>query len=277
MPFTIAVAGKGGTGKTTLAALLIQLLRERGEGPILAVDADPNANLNELLGMEVERTIGDLREETLENIAELPPGLSKEHYLEYGLHECLVEDEGLDLLVMGHGEGPKCYCMVNHILRKYIELLRGNYRWVVIDNEAGMEHLSRRTTQDVDALLIVANANPISLRSAGRISELARKLKLRIQERYLVVNDLESGGNDNDDKPHLPPDLQEELARLGLELPLLGVIPHDGALYRLALEGRPLRELEPGSRAKKAVEKLLAELLRGQEVERVKTKINEGG
>jgi len=266
MPFTIAVAGKGGTGKTTLAGLIIQLLRERGEGPILAVDADPNANLNELLGMEVERTIGDLREETLEQIAELPAGLSKEHYLEYGLHECLVEDEGLDLLVMGHGEGPKCYCMVNHILRKYIDVLRGNYRWVVIDNEAGMEHLSRRTTQDVDALLIVANPNPISLRSAGRIDELARKLKLHIKERYLVVNDLESGaGEDSDsDELHLPADLREELARL--ELPLLGVVPHDEALYQLVLEGRPLSELEPGSRAKKAVEKLLSELLQRQEV-----------
>lgn len=261
MPFTIAVAGKGGTGKTTLAALIIQLLRERGEGPILAVDADPNANLNELLGMEVGQTIGDLREETLENIAELPPGLSKEHYLEYGLHECLVEGEGLDLLAMGHGEGPKCYCMVNHILRKYIEILRENYRWVVIDNEAGMEHLSRRTTQDVDALLIVANANPISLRSAGRIAELARKLKLRIAERYLVVNNLES---DESDELPLPTDLQEELNRL--ELPLLGVIPHDEALYQLALEGRPVSELEPGSKARKATERLLAELLQRQKV-----------
>ncbi|MGQ9602348.1 MAG: ATP-binding protein [Candidatus Bipolaricaulia bacterium] len=251
MPFTIALAGKGGTGKTTLAALSILLLKEREAGPILAVDADPNANLNELLGLKVARTVGELREETLERIADLPAGLPKEQYLELGLQECLVEDEGVDLLVMGHGEGPKCYCMVNHILRKYIEVLRGNYRYVVIDNEAGMEHLSRRTTQDVDALLIVAKADPISIRSARRISELAERLKLRVKERYLLLNDVAGS--------ELTPPLEEELARLGAphDLPLLGQIPHDEGLFRIALEGRPLLALSPDSPAKRAMAQIL--------------------
>ncbi len=248
MAFTIALAGKGGTGKTTLAALSIFLLREWRAGPILAVDADPNTNLNELLGLKVLRTVGELREETLERIADLPAGLPKEQYLELGLQECLVEDEGVDLLAMGHGEGPKCYCMVNHILRKYIEVLRGNYRYVVIDNEAGMEHLSRRTTQDVDALLIVAKADPISIRSAKRISELAEKLKLRVKERYLLINDLAG-------ESELSPALEEELARV--ELPLLGRIPHDEDLFRIALAGRPLSALPPDSPAKRALARIL--------------------
>ncbi|MCR4403916.1 MAG: AAA family ATPase [Candidatus Acetothermia bacterium] len=251
MPFTIAVAGKGGTGKTTIAALLIELLRERGAGPILAVDADPNVNLHELLGLEVARTVGELREETLERIADLPAGLPKEQYLELGLQECLVEDEGVDLLVMGHGEGPKCYCMVNHILRKYIDVLRGNYKYVVIDNEAGMEHLSRRTTQDVDALIVVARADPISIRSARRISELAAALKLRIKGRYLLVNDLAG---------ELPPALEAELAQTGL--PLLGVVPHDEEVLRLALAGRPLSNLSAGSPAKRGLARSLEALTR---------------
>ncbi len=250
MAFTIAVAGKGGTGKTTIAGLGIQGLRKLNDGLILAVDADPNANLNELLGVEVDQTIGELREGTLERIADLPPGLSKERYLEYGLHECLVEDRGVDLLAMGRGEGPKCYCMINHILRKYIEVLRGNYRYVVIDNEAGMEHLSRRTTQDVDALLIVAQANPISLRSAERISELVESLKLQVGKRYLLLNDLAGD---------LPEALREEIDRL--ELPLLGWVPHDEELVKLALERRSLEELSAASPASRAMAEILTELL----------------
>lgn len=250
MPFTIAVAGKGGTGKTTIAGFLIQILQERRDGPILAIDADPNANLNELLGMEVGRTIGELREGTLEGIADLPPGLPKEQYLELGLHECLVEDEGLDLLAMGRGEGPKCYCMINHILRKYIDLLRGNYKYVVIDNEAGMEHLSRRTTQDVDALLIIAQGNPISIRSAERISELAERLKLRVTRRYLLLNNVDG---------ELPEALREEIDRLGF--PLLGRVPYDEEVNRFSLLRRPLRELPAESPAKCAMAEVLIKLL----------------
>lgn len=254
MPYVIAVAGKGGTGKTTIAAIIVQLLRERGEGPILAVDADPNTNFGEALGIPLERTIGELREETLEQMADLPPGVPRDRYLELGLHECLVEDEGVDLLAMGHGEGPKCYCMVNHVLRRTIGALRANYRYVVIDNEAGMEHLSRRTTQDVDALLIVAQPDPISIRSAGRIGKLAEALKLRVEKKLLVLNSLQG---------ELPAASEQALATCGL--PLLGKVPRDEGVLALALAGQPLEELPPTSPARLAVAGLLEKLFSGKE------------
>ena len=254
MTWSVAVAGKGGTGKTTTAALLCLLLRGRGGGPVLAVDADPNENLGSALGLEVRRTIGELREDVLTQIAALPPGLSKDRHLEYGLHECLVEGPGLDLLVMGRGEGPKCYCMVNHILRRYVELLSRNYRYVVFDNEAGMEHLSRRTTQDVDVLLVTARDDPVSLRAAGRIAVLAGELGLRVGSRYLVVNDVAG-------EPALA--AAEEI--VGAGLPTIGWIPHDAEVARLAREGRPVGELSLASPARAAVARLLERMLDGKE------------
>ncbi|HID11122.1 MAG TPA: carbon monoxide dehydrogenase, partial [Candidatus Latescibacteria bacterium] len=140
----VAVSGKGGTGKTTIAALLVRKLM-RMDGPVLAVDADPNSNLGEQLGMEVGETIGDIREEVLEE--ELPPGMTKDRYLELRIQETLTEGEGVDLLTMGRPEGPGCYCYVNHLLRGFLDRLSKNYRHIVVDNEAGMEHLSRRTTR----------------------------------------------------------------------------------------------------------------------------------
>lgn len=251
---SVAVAGKGGTGKTTTAAFLILLMKERGDGLVLAVDADPNENLGGLLGLEVRQTIGELREDVLTKIAELPPGVSKDRHLEYGLHQCLVEGPGVDLLVMGRGEGPKCYCMVNHILRKYVEVLSKNYRYVVFDNEAGMEHLSRRTTQDMDVLLLVAREDPVSLRAAGRIAALARDLGLRVGDRYLALNDVEGEPS---------PETAEEVARLGL--PTIGWVPHDTDVARLARAGRPLGELSSGSPARTAVAGVLDRLLRAKE------------
>src|SRR5271157_31065 len=194
MAFTLAVAGKGGTGKTTLAALLIQTLIERGEGPVLAVDADPNPNLGYVLGCQVEKTISELRDELLDHIRKLPPGVTKDDYLEMGIQECLWEGRGVDLLVMGAGEGPRCYCAVNSVLRRCIDRLRGAFRYVVMDNEAGLEHLSRCTTQDVDVLLVVSNGLPVSLQAAFRVHELTKKLALRIGAQYLVLNDFDPGG-----------------------------------------------------------------------------------
>lgn len=246
--FTIAVAGKGGVGKTTVAALLIEALRPAG--PVLAVDADPNSNLGEALGIRVEKTIGQLRDEFLEKISELPPGVPKEYLLELGLHQCLAEDNGVDLLVMGHGEGPRCYCMVNHVLRRVVEVLRQNYQYVVLDSEAGMEHLSRRTTQDVDVLLIVAEPRPVSLRSAGRIRTIAEELKLRIAQKFLVLNRVEGA---------LPATIAEEVRALGL--PLLGLIPEDPEVERLWAQGRALRELSPHAPARRAAQDLLAKML----------------
>jgi CO dehydrogenase maturation factor len=186
MAFTIAVAGKGGSGKTTLAALAILHLIRQNKGPILAVDADPNSNLNVGLGMKFEETIADLREEVLTK--EIPSGMSKTDFFDYRLHQCLVEGDKVDLLVMGRPEGPGCYCAVNNLLRQYLSRISKQYKYVVMDNEAGMEHLSRRTTDGVDVLLITSDPTLVSIRSAARIQEIALQIKLRIKEIYLVIN-----------------------------------------------------------------------------------------
>jgi len=186
MAFTIAVAGKGGSGKTTLATLIILHLIRQNKGPILAVDADPNSNLNVGLGMKFGETIADLREEVLAK--EVPSGMSKTDFFDYRLHECLVEGDKVDLLVMGRPEGPGCYCAVNNLLRQYLSKISKQYKYVVIDNEAGMEHLSRRTTDDLDVLLITSDPTLVSIRSAARIQEIALQIKLKVKDIYLIAN-----------------------------------------------------------------------------------------
>jgi len=146
----IALSGKGGVGKTTVAALLIRALKEKEEGAVFAVDADPNSCLADYLGFEYEETVGGIREDTLKNISNIPAGMTKERWLNYRMQQCLVESTGIDLLVMGRQEGPGCYCYVNNVLREYGDTMYRNYRYTVIDNEAGMEHLSRRTTRKMD-------------------------------------------------------------------------------------------------------------------------------
>lgn len=255
MAFTIAVAGKGGVGKTTVAGLIVRALVERRAGPVLAIDADPNTNFHQVLGLKLEQTIGELREETLKKIKDLPPGIAKDQYLEYGLQQCLVEGNGLDLLAMGRGEGPFCYCAVNHVLRRYIDLLSKNYKYVVLDNEAGLEHLSRRTTQDVDVLLVISDANPIALQAAARINRLADELQLRIRKRFLALNNVSDSRRARlGDKS-----FQEKLAQTGLAL--IGEIPTDEAIWDLSLEGKPLTELTPASPAKRAVQEVLEKIL----------------
>lgn len=168
----IAVTGKGGTGKTTIAALIIRHLKKHANGPILALDADPDANLSTLLGISVEKTIGDLREETLKEIKNFPAGMSKHNYIEAGLHQLIVETEKMDIITMGRSEGPGCYCYINSLLRKFADDLQTAYEWVVMDNEAGLEHLSRRTASHVDHLLVVVNDNPLAIDCARRIDDL---------------------------------------------------------------------------------------------------------
>ncbi len=251
MAFTIAVAGKGGVGKTTVAGLIARLLVEQGNGPVLAIDADPNTNFHEVLGLNIEQTIGELREETLQRIKDLPPGVTKDQYLEYGLQQCLVESHGIDLLAMGRGEGPFCYCAVNHVLRRYIEILSKNYKYVVLDNEAGLEHLSRRTTQDVDVLLVISDATPVALQAAARINKLADELQLRIHKRFLVLNHVSDGAQ-----------LQrvlDKIAQTGLAL--IGEIPTDEVLMRLSFAGQPLSELPQDSPAKLAAKAIVEKIL----------------
>ncbi len=254
MAFTIAVAGKGGVGKSTVAGLIVRVLVERHEGPVLAIDADPNTNLHQVLGLPLERTIGELREDTLKRIKDLPPGVTKDQYLEYGLQQCLVESNRIDLLAMGRGEGPFCYCAVNHVLRRYIDLLSKNYTYVVLDNEAGLEHLSRRTTQDVDVLLVISDANPIALQAAARINRLADELQLRIRKRFLALNNVS-------DRARLETEsFREKLEQTGLAL--IGEIPTDETLLSLSLDGKPLSELPPTSPAKRAVQAIIEKIVR---------------
>ena len=246
MGYTIAVAGKGGTGKTTLSAMIIDYLLKSNQGPILAVDADPNSNLNEFLGIKVDRTVVSSVDEIMEGKESLPAGITKERHLEYHLQEALVEAKGFDLLVMGRTEGPGCYCHANNLLRDFMDRLSKNYRYLVMDNEAGMEHLSRRTTRDVDALLIVANPMPVTLRSAQHIYETAKKLKLKIKESYLVINEVMQNR-------------QLEETR-GVELPLLGRIPYDEEIEERTIRADSLLNLPGQSIAQQSVNEMMNRL-----------------
>jgi len=249
LSFTIALAGKGGTGKTTVAGLVIHYLLERAQKPILALDGDANSNLQDVLGVQVDNTIGRVREDVLESISTLPAGMTKEAYMELKLQQALVEAEGFDLLVMGRPEGPGCYCYANSIFRKYIDMILSNYKFVVMDNEAGMEHLSRHTTQNVDLLLIVSDPTVRGVQSAARISGLVDELKLRIAERFLVI----------DRAPEkLPPSLIEEIGKAGLEL--VGTIPEDKWITEYDLVGEPLISLPATSAAVEAVNKIMEKI-----------------
>jgi len=181
MSINIAVAGKGGSGKTSVSSLIVRYLLKNGKTPILVVDADPNANLAEGLGLEVTETIGRILNDFQGEKLNIPAGMTKEAYLEYRLNEIVVENKGLDLITMGRGEGPDCYCYPNTILRKFADLLAGNYAYVVMDNEAGLEHLSRRTTQNVDALLMISDHSVKGVRTISRVRDLISELKLVVK------------------------------------------------------------------------------------------------
>ena len=242
MSFTIAVSGKGGTGKTTLAGMILRYLLEKGRGPILAVDADSNSNLNEVLGVEVQATIGDAREMMKEDV---PTGMTKDIWFEYKVQEALIEKKGFDLIVMGRPEGPGCYCAANTLARKCLDLLTGNYRYIVIDNEAGMEHFSRLTTRDVDLLFIVSDSSRRSILTASRIRELIHELNLRILREVLIVNRTQGD---------LPADVLEEIQRQKLELG--GTIPVDEAIYQYDLDGKPTFQLPEESKAVQAARRI---------------------
>ncbi|MCF7890091.1 AAA family ATPase [Candidatus Bipolaricaulota bacterium] len=248
--FTIAVAGKGGTGKTTLSGLLIRELVERNIGSVLAIDADPNANLNELLGFEIGGTIGQLEAEVLQDSQEVPPGMTKKRWMELHLQQILAEGKGKDLLVMGRGEGPSCYCAINNILREYLNNLARNYDFLVMDNEAGMEHLSRRTTAGIDALLIASDGNPIAIQSARRIAGLVDELDIEVGKKYLVLNNVVGELPDKSDQ------MIEEL-----DLELLGVVPRDENVLELCWDGEPIDLLESDSSTANAVREMVNKLI----------------
>lgn len=250
MTYSVALAGKGGTGKTTLASLIVRFLNSRGKGPILAVDADPNANLAEGLGLEVKETVGKMLASFMDEKLNFPPGMSKETYLEYRLNELLVESKGIDLLVMGRGEGSGCYCYPNVILRKYIDILTKNYPYVVLDNEAGMEHVSRRLSDHIDLMLVVSDYSLKGVRAAGRIRELTQELKLEVGKQFLVINRAPE---------NLDTSIREEMERQRLNL--LGVIPVDEKVFQYDLKGKPIMNLSDESKAVESVNDLMSRVI----------------
>jgi CO dehydrogenase maturation factor len=249
MAIQIAVAGKGGTGKTSFCALLIRYLIKNGKTPVLAVDADPNANLNEALGLEIENeTVSELIAKT-KDLHGVPEGMSQETYIEYRLNASLSEGKNVDLLVMGGPEGPGCFCFPNNILRKYLDNLSKGYKYIVIDNEAGLEHISRRTTQDVDVLFVISDNSARSVRSAGRVNELLKQIKTKVNKAYLIL----TKATEQDVE-----DLKEEIDKTGL--PLIGIIPMDPMVTQFDIKGKPLFELPDDSAAVTAVREFLDKL-----------------
>ncbi len=250
MAYVIALAGKGGTGKTTIAGLTIRYLIEKRHKPVLAVDADSNSCLNETLGVPVHTTIGRLREESLEIIrggAERPGGMSVDELFDYQVHQSLIEAKGFDLLVMGRPEGPGCYCAANNIIRRYTDRLSERYHYVVIDNEAGMEHLSRRTTHRVNLMFIVSDPTQKGIHTAKKINELIDELGLDVGRRVLIINRITDIG----------------LVKLkgSMEwIEIINYVPEDEKIFQSDLEGRPIFELPPDSKAITSVFKMLDSL-----------------
>lgn len=246
MSVVIALAGKGGTGKTTLAALIIRYLKAEADGAILAVDADPTSGLAQGLGITIPLTIGSMREAFLKDHGDLPAGVPKETYLELKIHELLAESEGVDLLVMGRPEGKGCYCYVNNVLRGCIDLLVENYAYVVIDNEAGMEHLSRRTTRHIDVLLITTDHSISGLRAAKKVGDLAAEMGLSPKGQYIVANRV---------TPDLSEQFLDEADRLGIVVS--GTIPEDPMILEYDLAQRPLLQLPEESAAVRSIGRIV--------------------
>jgi CO dehydrogenase maturation factor len=240
---TIAITGKGGTGKTTFASLLIKCLSS-DSATILAVDADPNSNLDGRLGLHAEQTIGDLREDLLKK--SFPAGVAKSELIEYQIRLALVEGDKFDLIAMGRPEGPGCYCYVNNVLRDVLDKLSVNYDYVIIDNEAGMEHLSRRTTRDVDVLFIMSDVTVLGILTASRIKKLSEDLNLVVGRTYLVLNEV---------KNVIPQNIADQIEQESLDL--IGTIPDDAAVEQYALDGRSLIELPSDSAALMAVNEIV--------------------
>jgi CO dehydrogenase maturation factor len=261
MTTTIALAGKGGVGKTTVAAMVIKYLTKNYSGSVLAIDADPSSNLNMVLGLELEWTVGDIREDMLAQVKNslvqggaamgvLPGGVSKRDYLDYEIRSSLAEGEKVDLIAMGRSEGPGCYCAVNHNLREVVDAISKNYPYIVIDNEAGMEHLSRRTTRDVQHLLIVSDPSQRGIVAAERIAGFRNDLEINIENAYLILNRM-SG--------EIPAPLQERID--ALDIPLIGVIPANSELTNFEFSARPLIEVGDENPVYQAVGEIIHSIL----------------
>ena len=254
MTAVMAVTGKGGTGKTTISALIIRHLVEMGAKPVLAVDADSNANLNMALGVPIDKTVGDLREDLSKRVQKqtLPAGMSKQDILEMEIEQATVETKDFDLLAMGRPEGPGCYCAINNMLRTFLDRISDRYQYVVVDNEAGMEHLSRRTTRGVSSMFVVSDPSVRGLETAARIRALAEEMDIGVENYWLVLSRV---------RGEMTAKLNEAASSTGMELG--GVVPDDPEVARLDAEGTPLIELPDSSASYIAVGKIRKKALQG--------------
>ena len=248
MTVTIAVAGKGGTGKTTFSALLIRYLVDKNKGTIMALDADANANLNEALGLDVDVMISDILAET-KDPKSVPAGMTKDMFIDYKMAHAVIETKTVDLLVMGNPQGPGCYCYPNDLLKKHLDSLSQNYDYLVADNEAGLEHISRRTIPNVDYLFVISDASARGIRSAGRVKQLVDSLNSPVKNIFLIVTKVPEDGIEA---------LTPEIEKTGLQL--IGTIPMDPNVTQYDIEAKPLFDLPEDSVAVKAVEEILSQV-----------------
>ena len=254
MAHVIAIAGKGGVGKTTLTGLIIQYLGKKGKGPILAVDADANSNLNEVLGVEVEETLGDIREEVaraeMSKDNPIPPGVSKEDYMEFKFDDALIEDDDYDLLVMGRTQGKGCYCFVNGLLQAQLQRLEKNYPYIIVDNEAGMEHISRGVLPNMEVAILVSDCSRRGVQAVGRIAQLIKECDMHPKKVGLIINRAPNGVLNEGTKA--------EIEKQGLTL--LGVVPQDETVYEFDCDGTPIVDLPEDSPVRKAVVEIIDNL-----------------
>ena len=249
MPHTIAVAGKGGVGKTTTCGMMIDYLCKKGNGPLLVVDADANANLNEVLGVEAETTLGEIREEMAraEMKGTIPAGMTKADYAEFKFNSALIEEDDFDMLVMGRTQGKGCYCYVNGVLKSQVDKYAKNYSYIVMDNEAGLEHVARGTLPHVDTMLLISDCSRRGIQAVARIAEMIDEMELKPGRIGLIVNRAPGGVLDSG--------IQEEIEKHGLNL--LGVIPQDEAVYRCDCAGEPSAKLPQNNPVKEALAGIL--------------------
>lgn len=254
MAHVIAIAGKGGVGKTTLTGLIIQYLGKKGKGPILAVDADANSNLNEVLGVEVEETLGDIREEVaraeMSKDNPIPPGVSKADYMEFKFDDALIEDDDYDLLVMGRTQGKGCYCFVNGLLQAQLQRLEKNYPYIIVDNEAGMEHISRGVLPNMEVAILVSDCSRRGVQAVGRIAQLIKECDMHPKKVGLIINRAPNGVLNEGTKA--------EIAKQGLTL--LGVVPQDETVYEFDCDGTPIVDLPEDSPVRKAIVEIIDNL-----------------
>ena len=254
MAHVIAIAGKGGVGKTTLTGLIIQYLGKKGKGPILAVDADANSNLNEVLGVEVEETLGDIREEVaraeMSKDNPIPPGVSKADYMEFKFDDALIEDDDYDLLVMGRTQGKGCYCFVNGLLQAQLQRLEKNYPYIIVDNEAGMEHISRGVLPNMEVAILVSDCSRRGVQAVGRIAQLIKECDMHPKKVGLIINRAPNGVLNEGPKA--------EIEKQGLTL--LGVVPQDETVYEFDCDGTPIVDLPEDSPVRKAVVEIIDNL-----------------